>query len=112
MYVDGEREPSIVGTGTEDYFGGGLYAVTHAQVTAQLFDVSVSVDAVTWTLIGGAGTVLGPVLGTALVLLFTNAISPYVVYTQIPVGVLLVLIVRFVPQGLIGVWRQWQARRP
>jgi len=28
VYVDGEREPSIVGTGTEDYFGGGLYAVT------------------------------------------------------------------------------------
>jgi hypothetical protein len=28
VYVDGEREPSILGTGTEDYFGAGLYGVT------------------------------------------------------------------------------------
>jgi hypothetical protein len=28
VFVDGEREPSISGTGTEDYFGGGLYFVT------------------------------------------------------------------------------------
>jgi len=25
IFVDGETTPSIVGTGTEDYFGGGLY---------------------------------------------------------------------------------------
>lgn len=90
---------------------GGLYAVTHAQVTAQLFDVGVSVDAVIWTLIGGAGTLLGPVIGAALVLVFTNAISPYLVYTQIPVGILLILIVVFFPRGLIGIWRDWQERR-
>ncbi len=90
---------------------GGLYAVTHAQVTAQLFDIGVSVDAVIWTLIGGAGTLLGPVIGAALVLVFTNAISPYLVYTQIPVGILLILIVVFFPRGLIGIWRDWQERR-
>jgi len=28
FYVDGESQPSVVGTGTEDYFGAGLYAVT------------------------------------------------------------------------------------
>jgi hypothetical protein len=30
IFVDGEREPSVAGTGTEDYFGGGLYFVTGA----------------------------------------------------------------------------------
>lgn len=90
---------------------GGLYAITHAQVTAQLFDIAVSVDPVIWTLIGGAGTVLGPVIGAALVLVFTNALSGWMVYTQIPVGLLLILIVVFFPRGLIGIWRTWQERR-
>ena len=66
-----------------------MYAITHAQVNAQLFDVTVSVDAVIWTLIGGAGSVLGPAIGAALVLAFTHIVSGWMVYTQIPVGILL-----------------------
>jgi branched-chain amino acid transport system permease protein len=80
-------------------------------VTAQLFEITVFTDPVIWTLIGGAGTVLGPVIGTALVLHFTNTISDWIVYTQIPVGILLILIVLFFPQGLVGIWRAWLARR-
>ena len=90
---------------------GGVYAITHAQVNAQLFDVTVSVDAVIWTLIGGAGSVLGPAVGAALVLAFTHIVSGWMVYTQIPVGILLILIVLFFPRGLAGVWRAWQSRR-
>jgi ABC-type branched-subunit amino acid transport system permease subunit len=45
------------------------------------------------------------------VLVFTNAISPYLLYTQIPVGILLILIVLFFPKGLVGIWRAWQERR-
>jgi branched-chain amino acid transport system permease protein len=89
---------------------GGVYAITHAQVNAQLFDVTVSVDAVIWTLIGGAGSVAGPAIGAALVLAFTHMVSGWIVYTQIPVGILLVLIVLFFPRGVVGVWRAWQAR--
>jgi branched-chain amino acid transport system permease protein len=91
---------------------GGVYAITHSQVNAQLFDVTVSVDAVIWTLIGGAGSVLGPAVGAALILAFTNAVGDWIVYTQIPVGILLVLIVIFWPRGLSGVWRSWSAGRP
>lgn len=98
-------------SGTLTGLAGGLYAITHAQVTAQLFDIAVSVDAVIWTLIGGAGSVLGPAIGAALVLIFTNLISSYIVYTQIPVGILLILIVLFFPQGLVGIWRTWSERR-
>lgn len=89
---------------------GGLYAITHAHVTAHLFDVTVSFDPVIWTLIGGAGTLLGPVIGTALVLVFTDLISAHIIYTQIPVGLLLILIVLFFPGGLMGIWRAWRER--
>jgi branched-chain amino acid transport system permease protein len=102
---------AFVLSGSVAGLAGGLYAITHAQVNAQLFDIGVSVDAVIWTLIGGAGSVLGPAIGTALVLVFTNAVSDYIVYTQIPVGILLILIVIFFPRGLAGLIRTWPARR-
>jgi len=121
---ENERRAMLVGYDVQRYkwlafvisgalagLAGGLYAITHAQVTAQLFDVSVSVDPIVWTLIGGAGTFLGPLVGAAVVLVFTNAISAYLTYTQIPVGILLILIVLFFPKGLVGMWRAWQERR-
>jgi len=121
---DNERRAMLMGYEAQHYkwlafvlsgvvagLAGGIYAITHAQVNAQLFDITVSVDAVIWTLIGGAGSVVGPAVGAALVLVFTNAVSGWLVYTQIPVGILLILIVLFFPGGLAGVWRVWQARR-
>ena len=98
-------------SGTVAGLAGGVYAITHAQVNAQLFDITVSVDAVIWTLIGGAGSVVGPAVGAALVLVFTDAVSAWLVYTQIPVGILLIVIVLFFPGGLAGVWRVWRTRR-
>jgi branched-chain amino acid transport system permease protein len=121
---DNERRAMLIGYEVRHYkwlafvlsgavagLAGGVYAITHAQVNAQLFDVTVSVDAVIWTLIGGAGSVLGPAIGAALVLAFTHIVSGWMVYTQIPVGILLILIVLFFPRGLAGVWRVWQGRR-
>jgi branched-chain amino acid transport system permease protein len=121
---DNDRRAMLIGYEVQHYkwlafvisggvagLAGGLYAITHAQVNAQLFDVTVSVDAVIWTLIGGAGSVVGPAIGAAVVLAFTHVVSGWIVYTQIPVGILLILIVLFFPRGLAGIWRAWQGRR-
>lgn len=118
---DSERRATLAGYDVQRYrwlafvlsgsvagLAGGVYAITHSQVNAQLFDITVSVDAVIWTLIGGAGSVLGPAVGAALVLAFTHLVSNWIVYTQIPVGILLILIVIFWPRGLSGMWRSWQ----
>jgi branched-chain amino acid transport system permease protein len=118
---DSERRATLAGYDVQRYrwlafvlsgsvagLAGGVYAITHSQVNAQLFDITVSVDAVIWTLIGGAGSVLGPAIGAALVLAFTHTVSNWIVYTQIPVGILLILIVIFWPRGLSGMWRSWQ----
>jgi branched-chain amino acid transport system permease protein len=118
---DSERRATLAGYDVQRYrwlafvlsgsvagLAGGVYAITHSQVNAQLFDITVSVDAVIWTLIGGAGSVLGPAVGAVLVLAFTHTVSNWIVYTQIPVGILLILIVIFWPRGLSGMWRSWQ----
>lgn len=120
---DNERRAMLIGYEVQLYkwlafvvsgavagLAGGVYAITHSQVNAQLFDITVSVDAVIWTLIGGARSVVGPAIGAGLVLAFTHMVSGWIVYTQIPVGILLILIVLFFPQGLSGVWQAWRSR--
>lgn len=69
-----------------------------------VFDLSISVFAIVFALFGGVGTVLGPLLG---------AVVLYGVYNYIGVsqpqdfqliyGVLIVLIVLFLPNGLLSI---------
>ena len=63
-----------------------------------------SVTAFVMVLIGGAGTLLGPVLGAAVVLLIERAL-PSQVPAQLVLGVLFILFVVFARQGIVGAAR-------
>ena len=80
------------------------------------FGILVSVEMVLMAALGGAGTVFGPLLG-ALVLVplkeVTNSLFggagtgiTYVVY-----GGIIMLLARYKPGGLIGIWQSFEARR-
>ena len=53
---------------------------------------------------GGAGTILGPVVGTALVILVREELSNVWEHYQILVGLIVILTVIFAPRGLMGLW--------
>lgn len=57
-------------------------------------------------LIGGAGTLVGPVLGAAFFLLLQNALSSMTERWPIILGAVFVIFIMFVRHGLVGVWRQ------
>jgi branched-chain amino acid transport system permease protein len=57
-------------------------------------------------LIGGAGTLVGPVLGAAFFLLLQNALSSMTERWPIVLGAIFVLFIMFVRNGLVGVWAQ------
>ncbi|PWI57808.1 branched-chain amino acid ABC transporter permease [Sulfoacidibacillus thermotolerans] len=68
-----------------------------------VFDLSVSIFAIVFTLFGGGTTVLGPVVGTILLYGLYNAIgisSPQ--YFQLIYGVLIMALVLFLPNGLMS----------
>ncbi len=81
---------------------GSLYALTVNHVSTGVFDIGLSINAIVWTVVGGLGTVIGPVVGVLLLLPLTDFLSSLIVYSQIPVGILLVLVVTFAPEGILG----------
>lgn len=89
---------------------GTLYALTGCYVSTELFHWLVSADALIWTLFGGAGTLVGPLVGTSVFFSLREALSG-VWQTGYPVlvGLALLLVVRFFPGGLLGIFRRASA---
>lgn len=84
-------------------FAGALYGLTSRFASADLFHWTVSAEVVIWTLFGGAGTLVGPILGTGILLATQEIISSLLVNLYpILLGVLIILVVNFFPSGLVG----------
>jgi branched-chain amino acid transport system permease protein len=68
-------------------------------------------DMIAFILVGGIGTLFGPLLGAVLLTWITQSLQFLQDYRMIVFGPLLILLVMFMPQGLIGLYRERQARR-
>lgn len=96
-------------------FAGGLYALVNGYVAPSLLRWTFAAEAIIWTLLGGAGTLLGPVLGTAVLMLVQEWLKDVWPYGYpLLLGLVLLLVVRFFPRGIVGTtqewWRQWRRR--
>jgi branched-chain amino acid transport system permease protein len=82
---------------------GVLYAIQNKFAAPDFVFFVVSGEVVIFNVIGGMGTLVGPVAGTAFFFLLREGLSRFLTeYYLIPVGVIFVLMVIFVPQGLLG----------
>jgi branched-chain amino acid transport system permease protein len=90
---------------------GALFALFSRYASAQYLFWTVSGEAVIWTIVGGTGTLFGPVIGAALLILIREELSIYWEHYLILVGVIVILVVTFAPKGVVGTWRAWRARR-
>jgi branched-chain amino acid transport system permease protein len=86
---------------------GVLYAVQNRFAAPDFVFFTVSGEVVIFNVIGGIGTLVGPIAGAAFFLLLREGLSRFFTeYYLIPVGVIFVLIVIFFPQGLFGFARR------
>ena len=77
------------------------------------FDMSISIFAIVFTLFGGAGTLLGPLIGVLLLYGVYNWIGIAVPqYFQLIYGALIVGLVLFLPNGLVSLLTQRGVRVP
>ena len=82
---------------------GVLYAIQNKFAAADFVFFVVSGEVVIFNVIGGMGTLVGPVAGAAFFFLLREGFSRFFTeYYLIPVGVIFILMVIFVPQGLLG----------
>lgn len=93
--------------------GGALYPGRSAYATPDLMFWGVSGELLIMVMIGGIGTLVGPVLGGAFLILLQEQASSYVEWYAIVIGLVLIFIVLFVPRGLLGFWhlvrpRSWR----
>jgi branched-chain amino acid transport system permease protein len=84
---------------------GAAYALMFAYAGATLASIEYSINPLLWTLLGGASTLLGPVLGTAIMFTLRDVASSYSGASLLTVGVVLILLVLFFPKGLLGALR-------
>jgi branched-chain amino acid transport system permease protein len=70
----------------------------------------VSGEAVVWTIVGGAGTLLGPLVGTSLFIVIREVVSTRWEHHSLIVGIVAILIVIFAPRGIVGLWNDLLAR--
>jgi branched-chain amino acid transport system permease protein len=91
---------------------GALFALFSRYASAQYMFWTVSGEAVIWTIVGGTGTLFGPAIGAALLILVREELSVYWEHYLIAVGVIVILVVTFVPKGIVGsLQAKWGARR-
>jgi branched-chain amino acid transport system permease protein len=57
---------------------------------------------VTMLVIGGQGTLIGPIIGVALLTVLPTLFQPLVVYKTAAEGALLLLTFRYLPGGVLG----------
>lgn len=84
--------------------GGALYAIHLSFFEPQgVFDLHLSVQLVLMSIVGGMGTLLGPALGALVLLAFQEGFrSSFQQASLFIYGVVIVLVVRFAPDGLWG----------
>jgi branched-chain amino acid transport system permease protein len=89
---------------------GASYALLFGYVGATFASIEYSIFALLWVLLGGSGTVLGPLIGAILMFYLVEWTSEVTESYRIVVGVALVLLTLFFPKGVMGTLRDKRVR--
>lgn len=90
---------------------GGLYAGYVRFLGPDLARVEQTFDMTMYMLVGGIGTLLGPLLGAIGMPWLTQQLQFLQDYRFVVFGPLLVLLVIFMPHGIVGTWMAWRRRK-
>jgi branched-chain amino acid transport system permease protein len=89
---------------------GNLFVYFNGFVSPAYLSIVFSATALIMVILGGAGTVLGPALGSAVIIFLENVISAYTERWLLVLGSIYVAVTLFAPDGLLGLARRLVAR--
>lgn len=93
---------ALVISGMVAGIAGSLYSMSINFAYPLLMDWHQSGDFVMMTILGGAGTLWGPMLGAVIYTLAANVLSSKMETWQIIIGAMFVICVLFFPKGILG----------
>ncbi len=82
---------------------GVLWAHTNGHVSPETVVLTTSVDSLLMVVLGGAGTLVGATIGTAIVFGLREYLSTLVPWWQYALGGVYVLTILYLPMGLMGI---------
>jgi len=90
---------------------GALYVPQVGIINPSEMSPAAGIEIAIWAAVGGRGTLIGPIVGAFFVngakSWFTQAFPEFWLYF---LGVLFIAVTLFLPNGIIGLWRQLRAR--
>ncbi len=92
-------------------FGGLIYPLLRGFVAPNLFGFEISTKAVVVSLVGGIGTLIGPLVGSVIITFLESAVGSYTERHLFVLGLIFVVFVIFMPEGLVGLMRRLSAKR-
>jgi branched-chain amino acid transport system permease protein len=90
--------------------GGAIYPARSAFATPDLMLWTESGEFIISVMIGGLGTLVGPIIGGIFFTVLRDQVSSYVDWYFIVIGAVLIAIVLFMPHGLLGLRRSRDAQ--
>jgi branched-chain amino acid transport system permease protein len=109
----------LIGFAASAFLAGiaGALEIQHfGYVTPEIIGIDISFQPVMYSILGGLGTVAGPVIGTVILTFVSEGLMNFGLTYQrfIIIGLILILVVIFLPRGLISLpeeFRKWREKR-
>ncbi|MFC2949658.1 branched-chain amino acid ABC transporter permease [Virgibacillus sediminis] len=90
---------------------GALYASFIRFIGPEIAYTTITFDLLTYMIVGGIGTLSGPLIGTLLIVWLSQNLQFLQDYRMLIFGPLLTLLIIFSPGGIVGSFRNWQFNR-
>jgi branched-chain amino acid transport system permease protein len=106
-HVERYKIVSVMLSGLFAGLAGALYALQNKFAAPDFVFFVVSGEVVIFNVMGGMGTLVGPFAGAAFFLILREALSRFLTeYYLIPLGIVFIVMIIFLPQGLLGFLRR------
>ena len=92
---------------------GSIYGYWMSYIsTAEVFNIMIAVTCILMVLLGGAGTILGPIIGAFIFQLLSEIIWSHFLQFHLGIlGIITILIIFFIPRGLVVTLGEWLSKK-
>ena len=103
---------SFLIAGTLGGLAGSLYVIFNGFISPSDVYWTMSGSVLLMVLIGGAGTLWGPIVGAAFIVLMETIIGAYTENWMMIIGVIFILFTIFAPKGIVGIVDNFKGKFP